>query len=104
VTLVNCVSGKVLNRDGSPAFGERFVEAGVLGRAIHDSCVASVRRAAGIIRDENLDLAIAAVGGAASADDITRYFAAGPDAVLMGSAPMYLPNLAADVKASHPDW
>ncbi len=104
VTLVNCIIGKVLHRDGRPAFGDQFVEAGVLGRAIHDPCVESVRQAARIISRETLNLAIAAVGGAATAEDVGRYFEAGADAVMMGSAPMYLPDIAADLKRAHPEW
>ena len=104
VTLVNCIIGKVLHRDGRPVFGDEFAEAGVLGRAIHDPCVESVCQTAAIIVRDRLDLRIAAVGGAASRDDIARYFAAGADAVMMGSAPMYLPGLAAELKREEPEW
>jgi len=104
VTLVNCIIGKVLHRDGRPAFGEQFVEAGVLGRTIHDPCVASVSQAASVIVREGLDLVIAAVGGAAELADVERYFDAGAGAVMMGSAPMYLPNLAAEMKRQRPEW
>lgn len=104
VTMVNCITGNVLRRDGRPAFGEKFAMAGVLGRAIHDPCVESVRRAAAIIAREKLSLAIAAVGGAACEADVRRYFEAGADAVMMGSAPMYLPDLAAELKRARPEW
>lgn len=104
VTLVNCIVGKVLHRDGRPVFGEQFAEAGVLGRAIHHSCLDSVRRAAEIISRRGLSLVVAGVGGAATEGDVARYFEAGADAVLMGSAPMYLPDLAAELKGAHPEW
>ena len=80
------------------------MEAGVLGRAIHDPCVKSVRKTAEIIEREGLRLQVAAVGGAATADDVARYFDAGADAVMMGSAPMYLPDLAAELKGARPDF
>lgn len=104
VTMVNCIIGKVVRGDGQAAFGDQFVEAGILGRAIHDPCVESVRQAVEIIGREKLDLTVAAVGGAAREEDVARYFAAGSDAVLFGSAPMYLPNLAAELKRAHPEW
>jgi dihydroorotate dehydrogenase len=80
------------------------VEAGVLGRTIHDPCVESVRRAAAIIARERWSLAVVGVGGAAERENLERYFAAGASAVMMGSSPMYLPDLAAGAKRSHPEW
>lgn len=104
ITLVNCLIGRVLTEDGSPVFGDQFAEAGVLGRAIHDPCVASVRQASRVIERDSLALEIAAVGGAACGEDVERYLEAGAQAVMMGSSPMYLPNLARELKARHPDW
>jgi len=104
ITLVNAISRPVLRRDGKPAFGEQFVKAGVLGRAIHQPCVQSVHDAASIIRKDKLSLAIAAVGGISGVNDADDFFRAGADAVLMGSSPMYLPHLAAELKRAHPDW
>lgn len=104
VTLVNAISRPVLYRDGCPVFGEQFRRAGVLGRAIHAPCVQSVRDAKQIIATDNLDLSIAAVGGVSTAQDAADFFNAGADAILMGSSPMYLPDLAADLKSSHPGW
>jgi len=104
ITLVNGISRPVLNRDGTPVFGEGFVKAGVLGRAIHQPCVASVRAAAERIRAESLDLALLAVGGVSSAGDMADFFEAGADAVMLGSSPMYLPHLAIETKAAHPEW
>lgn len=104
VTMVNAIMRPVLHRDGSPAFGKQFVKAGVLGRAIHKASVEDVRRARETIRKMNLNIAIAAVGGVSAIDDMADFFAAGADAVLLGSAPMYLPDLAADAKKAHPEW
>jgi dihydroorotate dehydrogenase len=104
VTLVNGVSRPVLRRDGQPAFGPQYLRAGVLGRAIHEPSLQNVRAAAAAVQEEKLELAIAAVGGVSSVPDIADFFAAGADAVLMGSAPMYLPDLAAETKALHPEW
>lgn len=104
ITLVNCVSRPVLKQNGQPAFGPKFRTAGVLGRAIHEPSVAAVRTAAECIQRDRLLLEVAAVGGASTADDFADFFAAGASAVLCGSAPMYLPNLARDIHRSHPDW
>lgn len=100
ITLVNAISRPVLYRDGRPAFGEKYTRAGVLGRAIHEPCVQSVRDASTIIRESNLRLSIAAVGGVSQAQDGTDFFAAGADAVMLGSSPMYLPDLAAELHAA----
>lgn len=104
VTLVNCLIGRVFNTEGRPVFGDQFAEAGVLGRAIHDPCVEAVRRAARVIDRDKLTLEIAAVGGVACEEDVERYFEAGAQAVMMGSSPMYLPNLARELKAHRPEW
>ena len=104
VTLVNGISRPVLHRDGRPVFGEDYVKAGVLGRIIHEPSVASVRQARSIVDAEGLGLAIAAVGGVSRAEDLVDFFEAGADAIMLGSAPMYLPNLACEIKRAHPDW
>lgn len=104
ITLVNGVSRPVLNRDGSPVFGKDYVNAGVLGRAIHEPCVANVETAAEHIRARSLDLALLAVGGISQTRDMADFFAAGADAVMLGSSPMYLPNLAIEAKSAHPEW
>jgi len=100
ITMVNAISRPVLHTDGRPAFGEAFRSAGVLGRAIHAPSVESVRRAAEIVKKDGLGLSIAAVGGVSCAQDAREVFDAGADAVLMGSSPMYLPDLAAEIKQS----
>ncbi len=104
VTLVNGISRPVLHRDGRPAFGEDYMKAGVLGRIIHEPSVASVRQARAIADSEGLGLAIAAVGGVSRAEDLAEFFEAGADVIMLGSAPMYLPNLACEIKRAHPDW
>ena len=100
ITLVNGISREVLHRDGRPVFGEDYVKAGVLGRIIHEPCVAAVREAKAAIEAEGLNLALAAVGGVSSVADYQDFIEAGADAVLCGSSPMYLPDLAAEIKAS----
>jgi dihydroorotate dehydrogenase (NAD+) catalytic subunit len=104
ITMVNAVSRPVLYPNGHPVFGDLFVKAGVVGRGIHTSCVDNVRRATDIIAAENLKLTMVGVGGVSGDDDVQRFFDAGAAAVLMGSSPMYLPDLAAEMKSRHPDW
>ena len=100
ITLVNAISRPVLYRDGRPAFGPKYVRAGVLGRAIHEPCVQSVREAVRIIRENKLQLSIAAVGGVSQAQDAKDFVDAGADAVMLGSSPMYLPELATEIHAA----
>src|SRR5262245_8946310 len=104
ITLVNCIVRPVLHRDRRPVFGEAFRKVGVLGRTIHRPSVEAVRMTSRIVREAGLNLAIAAVGGASQPGDVKDFFDAGADAVLFGSAPMYLPSLAAQLKALHPEW
>ena len=98
ITLVNAISRPVLYRDGRPTFGPKYVRAGVLGRAIHQPCVQSVKDAATIIRGTNSRLSIAAVGGVSQPPDARDFFAAGADAVMLGSSPMYLPDIASELQ------
>lgn len=104
ITLVNGVSRPVLHRDGRPVFGEDYVRAGVLGRSIHDPCVANVRHAATVRKQRSLKLAILAVGGVSRVEDMQDFYSAGADAVMLGSSPMYLPDLAVEAKERHPEW
>ena len=52
--------------------------------------------------DESVE--VAAVGGASTTGDVGDFFEAGAAAVLCGSSPMYVPNLAIDCKRLHPEW
>lgn len=104
VTLVNAVSRPVLRRNGRPVFGEPFVKAGVIGRGIHNASVEGLRRAGEIIRAEGLKLALVGVGGVSCDEDARDFFDTGACAVLMGSSPMYIPDLAAELKSRHPEW
>ncbi|MGB0579827.1 MAG: hypothetical protein ACPGVU_09020 [Limisphaerales bacterium] len=104
ITLVNGVSRPVLHRDGRPVFGEDYVQAGVLGRSIHQPSIANVRQAAAIRDQHELELAILAVGGVSRVEDMQDFYQSGADAVMLGSSPMYLPQLAAEAKRLHPDW
>ena len=104
VTMVNGITRPVLHKDGRPAFGESYTKAGVLGRSIHRASIDSVARATRTIEEENLDLAILAVGGASLVEDIETFFDAGASAVMQGSSPMYHPRLARDAKSHCPDW
>lgn len=104
LVIVNGVSRPVLRADGEPAFGAGRRQAGILGRGVHPIGVHDVARAQALIHRERLDLQLVGVGGVAQAADAARYFEAGACAVLMGSAPMFEPALAAQFKAAHPEW
>jgi dihydroorotate dehydrogenase len=104
VVLVNGVSRRLHRPDGTPAYGEGRETAGILGRAIHEPAVLCVASAVDVVRKERLDLQVIAVGGVASPEDAADFFSAGAHAVMMGSAPMYDPLLAARIKRVHPEW
>jgi dihydroorotate dehydrogenase (NAD+) catalytic subunit len=104
VVLVNAVSRRVVDPDGTPTFGAAMPRVGILGGAIHDVCVANVHRAVTMRDRLGLRLHILAVGGVFTGDDAAHYFAAGAEAVLMGGAPMFYPELAIRMKRCHPDW
>ncbi len=104
IAMVNGIARPVLTPEGKPAFGKAFTRAGVLGRTIHRPAVQSVRTAWQVITEAGLNLRLLAVGGASTAADIDDFFAAGADAVLMGSSPMYHPTLASEAKAQNPRW
>jgi dihydroorotate dehydrogenase len=104
VVLVNAVSRRVVNADGTPTFGAAMPRVGILGGAIHDVCVENVRQAVAMRDRLGLRLHILAVGGVLTGEDAAHYFAAGAEAVLMGGAPMFRPDLAIRIKQSHPEW
>lgn len=104
VTMVNGIARPVLTSEGKSAFGPSSAQAGVLGRSIHPHSVQAIRIARQIIAEEALDLCLLAVGGASITEDIADFFSVGADAVLMGSSPMYCPELAAKAKSANPFW
>lgn len=104
VTMVNGIARPVLTSEGKPAFGPSAVQAGVLGRSIHPHSVQAARIVRQVIAQEGLALCLLAVGGASVTKDIADFFSAGADAVLMGSSPMYCPDLAAKAKLTNPLW
>lgn len=104
LTMVNGLSRWVVNDSGQPAYGAGREKAGVLGRGVHALCVRQVASATRLIADERLDLQIIGNGGVADAEGARHYFEAGACAVMLGSAPMYDPTLAARLKTQHPEW
>ncbi len=104
VTMVNGIARPVLTSGEKPAFGPSSVQAGVLGRSIHPLSVQSIRIARQIIAEEGLALRLLAIGGASITEDIADFFSVGADAVLMGSSPMYSPELATKAKLTNPIW
>ena len=100
ITLVNGIAREVRHADGQPVFGDNYIKAGVMGRIIHEPCVAAVREARAVIDSEKLPLALAAVGGVSSSADFEDFITAGADVVMCGSSPMYLPDLAVEIKRS----
>jgi dihydroorotate dehydrogenase (NAD+) catalytic subunit len=104
LVIVNGLSRPVLDADDAPAYGQDRRQAGILGRGVHRIGVHDVARAVAQIRVHRLDLQVVGVGGVATAADVTHYFSAGACAVLMGSAPMFEPGLAASLKAADPQW
>lgn len=104
VVLVNAISRRIVNPDGTPAFGPGREVAGIIGRTIHDPCLRNVADAVEIVGRDQLSLRVLAVGGVMTEHDAAAYFDAGAYAVLMGGAPMFDPMLAVRMKAAHPEW
>ena len=104
VVLVNGMSRRVVDPDGSPAFGPGREVVGVLGRGIHAACLANVRSAMRAIERDKLELRVLAVGGVLAEADVEDYRRAGAHAVLMGGGPMFDPGLAVRFKRAHPEW
>jgi dihydroorotate dehydrogenase (NAD+) catalytic subunit len=104
ITLVNCVVRPVLHSNGEPVFGKHFVRVGVAGRLIHQPSLENARLAIEFIKNDGLHLSVVGNGGASTLQDMDDFFRAGVDAVVLGSSPMYLPNLAAEAKRLHPEW
>lgn len=104
ITMVNGISRRVLHRDGRPVFGEKYVQAGVLGRALHGLSVTDVKRAVQIVREKEMTLEIVGVGGVSTINDAGEFFDEGAAAVMLGSSPMYLPDIAMHMKKVRPDY
>ncbi len=104
VVLVNGISRQVVDAQGAAAFGPDRVMSGISGRGIHAFSLENVETAIEVVAREKLDLEIVAVGGVSTKEDAASYFDAGAAAVMMGSAPMFDPTLAAGFKRAHPEW
>jgi dihydroorotate dehydrogenase len=102
VVLVNAVQRRVHDSNGRPVFGP-FERVGIVGHAIRDHCLHLVADASAIVRSRKLAIRIFGVGGASTAADVREYFHVGADAVFLGSAPMFKPTLAAEIKRAYPE-
>lgn len=100
VTLVNCVSRRIVNPDGSPAFGETRKVAGVLGWAIKPLCLQHTRMILQARSDTGASHRILVVGGVTTEQDALDYLDAGVDAALMGGAPAFTPDLGVRILKS----
>jgi dihydroorotate dehydrogenase (NAD+) catalytic subunit len=104
ITMVNGISRPVLHPDGQPVFGPDYLHAGVLGRALHGLSVSQVAQAVEIVQQNDLGLEIVGVGGVSSAADARAFRESGAAAVMLGSSPMYLPELALKIKEADPTF
>jgi len=103
VVAINAPSRQIEAPDGTPYFGEVRQRAGITNGAIHEVALNGARTAAGIIRADALDLALVAVGGAATPEHVARFMDAGADAVQSATAAMWNPHLAVEVKNADPE-
>ncbi|HIG27782.1 MAG TPA: hypothetical protein EYQ50_08280 [Verrucomicrobiales bacterium] len=103
IALLNGMSREVRHRDGRPVYGVDKLTAGILGRMVHKTAIAKVRQAVQTIEEFDLSLKILAVGGVSCPNDIQDFLDAGADAIMLGSAPMYIPHLAEEAKQALPD-
>ena len=102
--LINAFTRNVVDADGQPVFGAGREVSGILGKHIHGPSVSVVKNATEIIKRDDLDLGVVAVGGVSNQSDAKAYFDAGASAVTMGSAPMFDPGIAVRFKKSNPEW
>lgn len=101
VVMINAPSRTFVDRAGSFAFGPNRARAGLMGGAVFDIAMKSVRNAVEIVRRDDLDLHVLAVGGVTSPERISALFEAGAYAVLAASACAWDPYLA--IRAKHHD-
>jgi dihydroorotate dehydrogenase len=74
----------------------------MMGAAVFDVAMRCVRTAVDIVRQDDLDLHVLAVGGVTSAERIRAFFDAGAYAVLAASACAWDPYLAIRAKRLFP--
>jgi len=103
VTMVNGASRRIVEADGSRAFGAGRESAGVIGGALHHLALANVRTAAEIVRRDGLTLKLIGCGGASSPERIRAFLDAGAAAVETASGAVWNPHLAVAAKAALPD-
>lgn len=96
LAMTNSVATTVRGSDGLPLFGG--AKRGICGRAILEASLRQVERFARLRNRQGLALSIVGCGGAATADDVRRYLAAGADAVHMATAAMVDPAVAIGVR------
>lgn len=98
IVLLNCVSRRVHNIDGTPVFGEGKERAGVLGWGTYPICYKHAQMILLARHETGCKQVIIPVGGAVSPEYAKSYLLAGADAVLMGGAPVFDPYLAVKLK------
>lgn len=98
--MTNSVATTVHGADGALLFGG--AKRGICGRAIREASLAQVDRFARLRNRQGLAFSIVGCGGAATAEDVRRYLAAGADAVHLATAAMVDPGVAMAIRSSGP--
>ncbi len=102
IVLVNSITRRVHNRDGSPTFGQERETAGVVGWAVRNQCLDHTRMILAARQAIGSSQVILSAGGILSEEASASYLDAGSDAILLGSAPVFEPYLAIKIKKRIP--
>ena len=100
VVMINAPRRMVINKNGAPAFGTGREYAGVMGGATFDVAMKCVQSAVKIVKRDQLNLHVLAVGGVNAPERIGAFYDAGAYAVLAASACVWDPYLAIRAKQS----
>ena len=101
VVMINAPRRMIVDKTGAPAFGASRAHAGMMGGATFGVAMQCVQSAVKIVRRDQLNLHVLAVGGVTAPERINAFFDAGAYAVLAASACAWDPYLA--IRAKHND-
>lgn len=98
LAMTNSIAATVRTADGRLLFEGQC--RGICGDATRDASLSQTALFAQMVRERNLDLQLIGVGGAATANHVKDYLAAGAHAVHIATAAMVNPSVAIDIRRS----
>jgi dihydroorotate dehydrogenase (NAD+) catalytic subunit len=100
LSMTNSIAVTVHDTEGHALFDGQ--KRGICGRATLDASLAQTRIVRQLVQQRGDSLQLIGVGGAASADDVRQYLAAGAHAVHLATAAMTQPNVALNIRRQWP--